>query len=409
MSDNPDEGSLEIVQKTSAKSPPEQLIVRIFTSSNDLPSEFYIKAYMACDSAFIKKSDSKDFTKEFSGEQPVGVRRKIIITEEDDYTHAVIINVAMPKLKIKKENVLGLALEPLPFLGITHEFIDYASKNIGIYYIGQLFDQLKPHPVFVEHYGYLNYDPPSQNTKSLDIVYTSESRVPPSPYFENHLFANYSKKTRQLPNHIQRFSSERSVDEKEFSGERPKGVRRKIDSLDGGDMSNPKITNKNKIMSIVFSHKQVADGHKYRHLLVRQILQSNLPIDIYGRGCDLYPLNDSRIKGKFVSHEPYIDYRFHICIENYSFDHYFSEKIIHPLLNNTVPIYWGCKKITEYFPNKITGEQMMFHLTGNVHSDMILLKHICENPHYYEEQVYKDTHYVREKVSLYRELERLFL
>jgi hypothetical protein len=242
INDKQEEGYLEIVQRTSDEPPPERLIVRFFTSSNDLPSEFYIKAYMANNPEFIKKSDSNDFTK------------RIIITEDDDYTHAVIINVAMPKLKIKRENVFGMALEPLPFLGITEEFIDYASKNIGIYYIGQLFDLLKPHTVFVEHCGYLNYDPPSQNTRSLDTVHTNES----NDTLGNVFFA--LKKTRQIPNHI---------------------------------------TNKNKIMSIAFSHKQFADGHKYRHLLVRQILQSNLPIDIYGKGCHLYPFNDSRIKGQF--------------------------------------------------------------------------------------------------------------
>jgi hypothetical protein len=60
----------------------------------------------------------------------------------------------------------------------------------------------------------------------------------------------------------------------------------------------------------------------------------------------------------------------------------------------------GLQKDNRIFPNKITGEQMLIYLTGNLHSDMILLKQICENPHYYEKQIYKDTQYVREKVSL---------
>ena len=43
-------------------------------------------------------------------------------TTGDYYTHAIILNTAMPKLHstIKKENVLGLAFEPLEFLNLTH-------------------------------------------------------------------------------------------------------------------------------------------------------------------------------------------------------------------------------------------------------------------------------------------------
>jgi len=40
---------------------------------------------------------------------------------------------------------------------------------------------------------------------------------------------------------------------------------------------------------------------------------------------------------------------YHICIENYSIHNYFSEKIIDPMLTETIPIYWGCTNITDYF------------------------------------------------------------
>ena len=40
---------------------------------------------------------------------------------------------------------------------------------------------------------------------------------------------------------------------------------------------------------------------------------------------------------------------YHICIENYSIHNYFSEKIIDPMITETIPIYWGCTNITDYF------------------------------------------------------------
>ena len=55
-------------------------------------------------------------------------------TTEEDYTHAIILNTAMPALKIPKENVIGLAFEPLRFLNLTQSFIDYATKYIGKYF-----------------------------------------------------------------------------------------------------------------------------------------------------------------------------------------------------------------------------------------------------------------------------------
>lgn len=41
--------------------------------------------------------------------------------------------------------------------------------------------------------------------------------------------------------------------------------------------------------------------------------------------------------------------RFTIAFENTSADHYVSEKIFHPLLVGSIPIYWGCPQIAEYY------------------------------------------------------------
>ena len=40
---------------------------------------------------------------------------------------------------------------------------------------------------------------------------------------------------------------------------------------------------------------------------------------------------------------------FHLCIENQKVEHYFTEKLIDPLLTYTIPIYWGCPNIGKYF------------------------------------------------------------
>tara|TARA_B100001250_G_scaffold407192_1_gene427541 strand:- start:1026 stop:1901 length:876 start_codon:yes stop_codon:yes gene_type:complete len=75
---------------------------------------------------------------------------------DKSYTHACIINVAQPSLTIPKENVIGLASEPLNLLYpifIRKNFIEYAKKHISKYYIGSVNNDL-PRDIFIEHYPF---------------------------------------------------------------------------------------------------------------------------------------------------------------------------------------------------------------------------------------------------------------
>ena len=147
------------------------------------------------------------------------------------------------------------------------------------------------------------------------------------------------------------------------------------------------IVVKNKVMSIIISKKMWAPGHRYRHSIVSAILQNNLPIDIYGRGCSLY--NEYRektgitnFKGEFLGKEPYEDYLFSICIENYESNHYFSEKISSPILQNCMPIYHGCRNIKSYFRDSL------ITLSGNITTDMKLLVEIIQEPNKFYRKTY---------------------
>jgi hypothetical protein len=44
-------------------------------------------------------------------------------------------------------------------------------------------------------------------------------------------------------------------------------------------------------------------------------------------------------------------YRYSIAIENSQVPHYWTEKIADCFLAGTVPIYWGCPNIEDYFPS----------------------------------------------------------
>jgi hypothetical protein len=162
-----------------------------------------------------------------------------------------------------------------------------------------------------------------------------------------------------------------------------------------------KIQNKPKTMSIMISQKTNAPGHQYKHELVRLILKSNLPIDIYGRGCSSYTSVDERIKGGFENQKVMLeDYKYHICIENFRTPHYFSEKIMDSLLSNTIPIYLGCENIEHYFPKQI------IHLTGDAVKDYKLIKNICNTPDEYQHIL--DIDKVKHTISIKRLIENNF-
>ena len=77
----------------------------------------------------------------------------------------------------------------------------------------------------------------------------------------------------------------------------------------------------------------------------------------------------------------YAGYNYHIAIENYRSRHYFSEKIINPLLCGTIPVYLGCVNIEQYFPENV------ILLSGDVERDMELLSDIIASPEKYHRDI----------------------
>lgn len=184
-------------------------------------------------------------------------------------------------------------------------------------------------------------------------------------------------------------------------------------------------------MSIMVSQKKEAPGHKYRHVLAQKILEQNLPIHIFGRGCHEYVMPpppqqqalpfvfnlqrrninsanslpktttiNQNIKGEFAEKEPYETYNFHIAIENFQTPHYFSEKIINTLLCETTPIYLGCTNIDHYFPN------MVVAMCGQADQDIELIKQILRNPAEYKKVI--DVDAVKRQTNLLLNLDKIF-
>ena len=248
-----------------------------------------------------------------------GENNNIYITDKDDYTHAIILNKAMPVLNIPKQNVIGLACEPYDFLQIDQPFIDYARKHIHKYLIGDKHELPEP---FIEHFGFMWFSRPAKEIKS-----------------------------------------------------------------------------KNKIMSIVLSDKKFAPGHNYRHAIVKKIIEHNLPIHIYGRGSYQYKNVSNYVKGEFIKSEPYEDYLYTIAIENFRSNHYFSEKIITPIMYNCSPIYLGSRFIHKYFDDILL-------LSGVENADINNIIKILKEPFRYYKKLYNEKH--NKRVNLLQNIEYVF-
>jgi len=98
------------------------------------------------------------------------------------------------------------------------------------------------------------------------------------------------------------------------------------------------IHDKTKTLSIISSNKRDSSGHKLRHDTIAAFSE-DYKIDTFGNG---YKFIDNKI-------EALKNYKFSIVIENCQSDFYFTEKLIDCFQTGTIPIYWGCPSISNFF------------------------------------------------------------
>tara|TARA_Y100001938_G_scaffold144456_1_gene219036 strand:- start:2551 stop:3483 length:933 start_codon:yes stop_codon:yes gene_type:complete len=107
---------------------------------------------------------------------------------------------------------------------------------------------------------------------------------------------------------------------------------------------------KKKMSFVIANHGALAgrnhsesSNYYIRENLLLKILNSDLNVDIYGKG---WAINDSRYKGSPpLKEEALKNYKYSICIENSCEDLYISEKFFDVFLNNCIPVYYGCLNI----------------------------------------------------------------
>lgn len=138
-------------------------------------------------------------------------------------------------------------------------------------------------------------------------------------------------------------------------------------------------------VSTLVGGKLMAPGHFLRHKVwFKQNRIKKIPTKFFlsGNLGNIENYNNNPILGK--EKNPLFDYQFHICIENSKRNNWFTEKIIDCLQTKTIPIYWGCPNIGNWF--NLEG----FFIVDNI-NDII---EVCNS---LDENVYKNKLYAVEE------------
>lgn len=138
---------------------------------------------------------------------------------------------------------------------------------------------------------------------------------------------------------------------------------------------NIDINKKKFEVSFLCGAKNVTEGHKLRQKLWYRQKEIKIPKTFWISGqlpiesVDNNPILPSDWKNKILM----FDSMFHIAIENVKINNYFTEKIIDCLVTKTIPIYWGCPNIENFFDIRgmylVGDEEEIIYICNNLNPD----------------------------------------
>ncbi len=107
------------------------------------------------------------------------------------------------------------------------------------------------------------------------------------------------------------------------------------------ELVSASIPAKSRGVSWIASNLSFLPGHRLRNTLRRSLKRESIPlVDLFGRGIRWIPR-------KWDALAPY---RFSLAIENSSGPWMWTEKVADCFLSWTVPLYFGCTNLEDYFP-----------------------------------------------------------
>jgi hypothetical protein len=165
--------------------------------------------------------------------------------------------------------------------------------------------------------------------------------------------------------------------------------------------------NKDKIFEVSFLSgiKKISEGHKLRNKIYDLKDQINIPkkwfhtLEDFDHTTGVRPGYGDYTKD--LSHIPsylksspqvfgkricFNESMFHVCVENVKSNNWYTEKIGEAFCTKTIPIYWGCPNIEEYYDKRgiitFETEEELVHIINNLTPEI-----------YYEMKPYVDYNY----------------
>jgi hypothetical protein len=158
-------------------------------------------------------------------------------------------------------------------------------------------------------------------------------------------------------------------------------------------------------ISFLSGIKTITEGHKFRNQIYTLKDKIIIPKDWYHTLEDFDATNNVRPGygnySKNLSHIPeylksspqvfgkricFEDSMFHTCVENVKHNNWYTEKIGEAFCTKTVPIYWGCPNIGEYYDERGI-------ITFNTKEELIIIINNLTPEMYYKMKPYVDYNY----------------
>ena len=147
------------------------------------------------------------------------------------------------------------------------------------------------------------------------------------------------------------------------------------------------VYKKTKLLSHIASKQDWAPGHKLRHIVSRSI-KDKYDVDFWGSAHRGFRKNEKLL--------PLKDYCFSITIMNGRINNYFTETLIDTFRCGTVPIFWGCPNIDEFFNPKgmliFNGPEQLKQILDNLSFEQYqeMLPYVKENFDRAKDHIYFD-------------------
>lgn len=158
-------------------------------------------------------------------------------------------------------------------------------------------------------------------------------------------------------------------------------------------------------VSFLSGIKTITDGHKFRNQIYTLKDKVSIPKKWFHTLEDFDKTNNVRPGygdySKDLSHIPeyltsspqvfgkricFDDSMFHVCVENVKHNNWYTEKIGEAFCTKTVPIYWGCPNIGEYYDKRGI-------ITFNTKEELLDIINNLTFEKYYEMKLYVDYNY----------------